>query len=196
MALSAANSEAWVELFIALTPPLQQWLKDFDRNDLRKLSVRLPMIADAAGSAARSVPTLPRGRPGKDEFSRLVLRLHGTFEAAGGKGWYRVKDEADEITNSSTDKFDGPFVTFLCEAIRQIKPFLQGAPVKRLLPYGADLSTEGITEREQNAMGKAIKDMKAIKAARQRQQREPRTRRPSRKRKPVRATGRIYRRKT
>ena len=40
--LSVANSEAWVELFGALAYPLQHWMKSFDRNDIRGLSLRLP----------------------------------------------------------------------------------------------------------------------------------------------------------
>ncbi|MGA2380794.1 MAG: hypothetical protein ABSG85_15965 [Spirochaetia bacterium] len=164
LAFSVANSEAHVELRAAI--PLR--MEDFpDYHDFRKLANRLPLIARAAGTAAHKVPKLQRGRPGKGEFSGLVLRLHKAFEAAGGKGWITFKSDYDVQSDSDTYTVGGAFLPFLCDAIRQIKPFLRGAPVQRLLPEGVDVNTDGITERERNAVAQAISALRSIKAVRQ-----------------------------
>jgi hypothetical protein len=98
-AFSTANSEAHAELGAAI--PLR--MEDFpDYHDFGKLAKRLPLIARAAGTAARNVPKLQRGRPGKGEFSGLVLRLHKAFEAAGGKGWITFKPDYDVQSDSDT----------------------------------------------------------------------------------------------
>ncbi len=192
MAFNAVNSEAWSELTDALCPLLQNWIqKDFDRNALLALSTRLPLIADAAGRAAQNVYTLPRGRPGKDEFSSLVLRLRKPFESAGGKSWYNSKSDYDEANDSDVNAVGGPFVTFVCEAVRQIKPYLRGAPVTGLLPNGIKVNTNKISDKEQNAIGKAIKDMKAIKAVRQQQKKG--TKRQPVKRRRINATEKTVR---
>ncbi len=146
-AYSAAHSAALVLLCGATHEPPEDYLS-FHRQ-----SMKLRMIAGCAENAICNVPTLPRGNPGKQEFRALILALHA---ANSRSGWYTEKSDYDEASDSDMTVYSGRFVAFVCEAMRQLKPFLRAAPVN-CWPKNLDLGTDSITPAETNAVGRAIK---------------------------------------
>jgi hypothetical protein len=147
---SFANSAAHVMLFEETGLPLE------DYQALWKQSTKLQMISQCAENAAKKVPTLPRGNPGKLEFHSLILSLHAAFDSDRNIGWYTETSDYDVASDSDKIAYSGEFVEFVCEAFRQIKRYLRGASVP-CWPGQADVSTDAITKAETNAIGRAIK---------------------------------------